>query len=266
MEAAIISAQGVRGTMEDTHYLNPSFVRKGWLYLGIYDGHNGGTASAYAGKTVHREFSDRIKAGQTPQQAFIESYEKVSACLTSQESGTTAVDVFIKEGTVYTANAGDARVIIIGKNRVVQLTVDHRVENIEERERIEQAGGRIVYSYVSNGAGGIMPTRTLGDESFKAVGVIATPFVNEYRISPDDLVLLAACDGLFDSLSNEEVAGFARKEPDIKKMLDAIKSEVLVNRCGTDNLTVIAVRVNPPYSPLKKGGEVSLPLQKGGQE
>jgi serine/threonine protein phosphatase PrpC len=229
--------------MEDTHYLNTSVGRKGCLYFGIYDGHNGCVASYYAGKTVHKEFLKGIKDGQTPQQAFIESYEKVSAGLKSQESGTTAVDVFIKEGTVYTANAGDARVIIISKTNVVQLTVDHRVENLEERERVEKAGGRIVYSYVSNGNGGLMPTRTLGDESFKSVGVIATPFVNEYRISPDDLVLLAACDGLFDNLSNEEAAEFARKELDIKKMLDAIKTEVLVNRCGTDNLTVIAVKL-----------------------
>jgi serine/threonine protein phosphatase PrpC len=75
------------------------------------------------------------------------------------------------------------------------------------------------------------------------VGIIATPSVSEYRISKNDLVLIAACDGLFDFMSNEEVAEFARRTTKPESLLEILKKEVLFNRGGTDNLTIVAVKL-----------------------
>ena len=244
MDTSVISEKGIRNTMEDAHFVDTDFGGRQWIFCGIYDGHGGQFASGYAAENMHRVFLDNLLHGATPQQAFIDSYEKISAGLSEQTSGTTAVNIFIKNGIIYTANAGDARAIVIGKNQVIQLTIDHRVGNTEERQRIENSGGRIVYSYVSNGAGGLMPTRTIGDQPFKSVGVIATPSVGEHRISPDDSVLLIGCDGLFDVMSNEEIADFASRTVNISSLLENLKREVLVNRSGTDNLTIIALKLN----------------------
>jgi len=230
--------------MEDAHFVDTDFGVMHWIFCGIYDGHGGHFASGYAADKLHRIFLDNLMNGVTPQDAFIDSYEQISAGLSEQTSGTTAVNIFIRNGRIYTANAGDARAIVIGKNYVTQLTVDHRVDNTIERQRIESSGGHIVYSYVSNGTGGLMPTRTIGDQPFKSVGVIATPSVGEHQISPEDLVLLIACDGLFDVMSNEEIAEFARHIDDINLLLENLKQEVLVNRLGTDNLTIIALKLN----------------------
>lgn len=241
MDAAVVSDQGHRFHMEDTHFLDLDFGGQGWIFGGVYDGHGGSFASEYASQKLHRVFLQKLSIGLSPKDAFIGSYETISDDLASQESGTTAVNFLIKEGHIFAANAGDARAIVIGAKEFHQLTVDHRLDNPAERQRIENMGGVISYPYACRGDRGLMPTRAIGDEYFKPIGIIAKPWVSQYEISESDLVLLAASDGLFDVMTNEEAAEFARKTPEPKRLLQVLKTEVLFNRFGTDNLTMIAV-------------------------
>lgn len=246
MEAAIISEKGRRPTMEDTYFLDLNFASKGWIYAGIYDGHSGAFAALYAAERLHQVFQEELLSGLSPQQAFVKGYEQTSGELKNQTSGATAVDFLIRDTEVIAANAGDARAIIISGEGVYQLTVDHRLDSIEERQRIEKMGGHVEYPYTYRGSLGLMPTRTLGDEYFKPVGVLATPSINEYAISEKDLFLLAACDGLFDFMTNEEVAELARRFSRPQSLVQALKTEVLDNRQGTDNLTILAVSLLDP--------------------
>ncbi len=105
-------------------------------------------------------------------------------------------------------------------------------------------GGKIQYPYVMRGTAGLMPTRTIGDEYFKPVGIVATPSIGEYEIKSDDLVLIAACDGLYDFMNNNEISELVRNKKPINNILFELKKEVLIKRCGTDNLTIIAVKLN----------------------
>lgn len=244
MNAAVISEKGVRPSMEDAHILDVNFGQKGWVYGGIYDGHNGDFAARYAEKRLPDIFLKNLFDGFSPVTAFTRSYEIVSQEIGGQDSGTTAVDFLIQPNRVSVANAGDARAIVVGRQRISQLTVDHRVENLEERQRVIKMGAIIDYPYVVKDSQGIMPTRTIGDRYFKSVGVIALPSVNEYVITPDDLMLVSACDGLWDFMSNVEVADLAREYKDSKTFLDKLEREVLIDRRGTDNLTVIAVSLS----------------------
>jgi serine/threonine protein phosphatase PrpC len=241
MKAAVTSEKGIRPSMEDDHVLDVNFGNKGWIYGGIYDGHNGDYAAKYAAKRLHRIFLENLLGGLEPGKAFTLSYETVSREVSEQESGTTAVDFLIQDKRIYTANAGDARAILVNRKGVSQLTVDHRVDNPDERERVEKMGASIDYPYVVKGYQGLMPTRTIGDQYFKAAGVIATPSLNEYLITPGDSMLISACDGLWDFMNNGEVAALAEEYPEPKSLLNALTPEVLINRLGTDNLTIIAV-------------------------
>ena len=241
MEVAVISEKGMRPEMEDVHFLDTNFAGRGWTFAGIYDGHGGRFAAEYAAERLHQVFSERLLSEFSPQEAFLESYEAISDELKTQDSGTTAVTFLVKDGEIFTANAGDARAIVIGSEGCHQLTVDHRLDNLAERQRIESMGGYIRIPYTCRGYQRLMPTRTIGDPYFKPVGIIATPSVSEHRISEGDLILLAACDGLFDVMTNEEVAGLARKSPQPGTLLELLKNEVLINRLSTDNLTIIAV-------------------------
>ncbi len=241
MQTAVIAEKGLRPAMEDTHYLDTNFAGTRWIFGGIYDGHGGKAAADYAARRLHRVFQKQLGTARTPQQAFTETYELVSSEMRLEGVGATAVNFLIGNNQIITANVGDARAIVIGEKDVRQLTVDHRLDNPEERQRVERMGGQILYPYVYRGNQGLMPTRSLGDEYFRPVGVIPTPSVNSYDITSDDFMFLAACDGLFDFMSNEEVAAFARRSREPVQLLQELKQEVLSARSGTDNLTIIAV-------------------------
>jgi len=241
VKTAVISEKGYRQEMEDAHFLDINFADKGWIFGGIYDGHGGDYAAKYASEMLHKLFFKYFLTGATPQEAFVKSYEETSKELEEQDSGTTAVDFLIMDRKIFTANAGDARAILVNREKVIQLTVDHRLDNLSERKRVEKMGAYTAYPYVYRGNLGLMPTRTIGDEYFKPVGIIATPSINEYEISQEDIILLAACDGLFDVMTNDEVADFARRIHDPKALVETLENEVIVNRSGTDNLTIIAV-------------------------
>ncbi len=240
-QTAVISEQGLRPQMEDAHFLDNDFAGREWVYGGIYDGHGGAYAAEYAGRNLNKLFLESIRAGATPEQAFNQAYQAISDELKGQDSGTTAIDFLVEEKEIIAANAGDARAIVVGEKEITQLTTDHRLDNKAERERITGMGGQVRYPYVYRGYLGLMPTRTIGDEYFKPVGVIATPSVKRHPISGSDLMLLAACDGLFDIMSNSEVADFVRRIDQPEPLVEALKNEVLLNRRGTDNLTIIAV-------------------------
>lgn len=248
MKAAVVSEQGARPEMEDFCFLDLDFAGRGWVYAGVYDGHGGKYAARYASQKLHEVFLSALLSGLTPQRAFVKAYETISNQMKDQGSGATAVDLLIREGRVYVANAGDARAIVVSHKGVRQLSVDHRLDMATERERIVKMGGLISYPYTRRGVNGLMPTRTLGDEYFKAVGIIATPDVREYEVARDDLVVLAASDGLFDVVSNQEAADFARRIREPERLARALTREALLKRFSGDNLTiaVVALQEDPP--------------------
>lgn len=244
MKSAVVSEKGYRHKMENAHVLDMNFDDRGWIFGGVYDGHNGDFAACYSARYLHRIFLHTLDSGHSPQESFVFAYEEVSRRLQFQDSGTTAVTFLIRDRHILTANAGDARAIVIRDREAHQLTIDHRVINQDELTRILDMGGTIRGSYVVRGGKGLMPTRTIGDEYFKPVGIISTPAVKSYTISEMDLFLIAACDGLFDVMTNEEVADIAGECTESAQLLDRLKNEVLVNRHGPDNLTIIAVSLH----------------------
>lgn len=55
------------------------------------------------------------------------------------------------------------------------------------------------------GKAGIQVTRSIGDQDAKADGLTPTPEVYVRELSPEDEFLVFACDGLWDTLSNDQV-------------------------------------------------------------
>jgi serine/threonine protein phosphatase PrpC len=240
-QAAVVSEQGMRGRMEDSHLLRRDLHLAGDLFGGVYDGHAGSYAAMYAADTLYLRFAGALEQELDPEQAFVRAYEEVSADLAGQDSGTTAVTFYLLDRELVAANAGDARLVVVDSGSVRQVTRDHRVDDPGERERVEASGGVIRGAYVMHGGAGLMPTRSLGDAYFEPVGVIATPDTAKQRLRADDRWLVAACDGLFDVMDNQEVAAIVNRADSAREAADALQQETLVNRMGTDNLTVIVV-------------------------
>lgn len=227
--------------MEDTSYLDLDFGSEGWVYGGVYDGHGGSFAARYAADNLHRLFLCEYRTHANPEQAFIRSYRAVSEALATQDSGAAAADFFVSAGRVWTANAGDSRVVVVGRKDFRQLTTDHRLDNEAERARVLGAGASIQYPYVILGPRGLMTTRAIGDCYFQPAGVISVPAVNQYVIENDDLLLICASDGLWDVIPSAEAADIARECRSPDDLVAVLKNEALVKRSSRDNVTVIAL-------------------------
>lgn len=103
----------------------------------------------------------------------------------SQPSGSTATVCVIRNGAeLAVAHVGDSRALLCRKASALQLTEDHEPESAKERERIEQCGGRIMWSSVGRPrVNGILEmTRSIGDIDLKKCGVTAEPDVHTLEV------------------------------------------------------------------------------------
>lgn len=82
------------------------------------------------------------------------------------------------------------------------LSVDHKPNSKEERQRIENAGGVVVWAGTWRVGGVLAVSRAFGDRPLKRY-VIATPEIKEETLKDEDEFLILASDGLWDVISNQ---------------------------------------------------------------
>ncbi|XP_032501001.1 protein phosphatase 1H isoform X3 [Phocoena sinus] len=125
----------------------------------------------------------------------------------SISGGCTALIVICLLGKLYVANAGDSRAIIIRNGEIIPMSSEFTPET--ERQRLQ---------YLARVMATIGVTRGLGDHDLKVhdSNIYIKPFLSSapevrvydlsrYEHGADDVLILAT-DGLWDVLSNEEVA------------------------------------------------------------
>lgn len=86
----------------------------------------------------------------------------------SQFTGCTATVVLVSKDSFYCANAGDSRTVLARSsktNQVEPLSEDHKPDNYEEKQRIENAGGFVEENRVN---GSLNLSRSLGDFEYKS--------------------------------------------------------------------------------------------------
>ncbi|KAI9775553.1 MAG: Protein phosphatase 2C 1 [Geoglossum umbratile] len=148
-----------------------------------------------------------------------------------QESAT-------RHRVLYTANVGDARIVLCRNGKALRLSYDHKGSDENEGKRVANAGGLILNNRVN---GVLAVTRALGDAYMKDL-VTGHPYTTETVIQPEiDEFIILACDGLWDVCSDQEAVDLIRHNQDPQ---DA--SKVLVDyalaRFSTDNLSCMIVR------------------------
>lgn len=82
------------------------------------------------------------------------------------------------------------------------MSIDHKPNTREERTRIEDAGGVVVWAGTWRVGGVLAVSRAFGDRPLKRY-VIPTPDIREEVLSPADNCLILASDGLWDVISNQ---------------------------------------------------------------
>ena len=115
----------------------------------------------------------------------------------SASSSTTAIpklqESASRQRVLYTANVGDARIVLCRNGKALRLSYDHKGSDENEGKRILNAGGLILNSRVN---GVLAVTRALGDAYLKEL-VTGHPYTTETVIQPDvDEFLILACDGV----------------------------------------------------------------------
>ena len=98
-----------------------------------------------------------------------------------------------RQRVLYTANVGDARIVLCRNGKALRLSYDHKGSDDTEGKRIAAAGGLILNNRVN---GVLAVTRALGDAYMKDL-VTGHPYTTETVIQPDiDEFLILACDGV----------------------------------------------------------------------
>ncbi|KAF7232729.1 hypothetical protein EG68_08709 [Paragonimus skrjabini miyazakii] len=135
------------------------------------------------------------------------------------DSGTTACVALLLpvNGVVklFVANAGDSRAVLCRGAAAVDLSVDHKPEDEDEKSRITAAGGTVTRDGRVNG--GLNLSRALGDHSYKQVKglplsdqmITPVPDITQFDLIPgSDEFLVIACDGVWNSMTSQEVVNF----------------------------------------------------------
>eukprot|EP00456_Euglypha_rotunda_P011505 TRINITY_DN13028_c0_g1_i16.p1 TRINITY_DN13028_c0_g1~~TRINITY_DN13028_c0_g1_i16.p1 ORF type:complete len:291 (-),score=31.93 TRINITY_DN13028_c0_g1_i16:12-884(-) len=207
--AGVYSIQGSRAHMEDTYQAAINLSGKSnQAFYGVYDGHGGHRASDFTAENLHKLILKSDYESQ-PQRALTNAFKDLDAMwltvatVQNYDDGTTAIVTLIVGGTAYVANVGDSRAVLARSGKAVEMSVDHKPVREEEKKRIEQLGGRIIYYGTWRVEGVLAVTRAIGDRRLKKY-VSAVPEIVQRKIQSGDDFLILATDGVWDVLSSQE--------------------------------------------------------------
>ena len=202
-------------------------------FYAIYDGHGGKMCANYLKESLHKFIFEHENFPSRPKDALLQGFLRaeqeflILAEAKNDRSGSCALVVLIIGDKCYTANTGDSRAILsVNKGeKVVPLTVDHKPNDPNERDRIIQAGGQIVthiYPVINSKGirigenvsrvepGSLAISRSIGDIDIKVYKtVIPDPDVRSFRLKAEYDFIVMASDGIYDKLCDREVADSA---------------------------------------------------------
>lgn len=216
---AILTKKGLLHAMED--FLSVvSLTDQNLLYGGIFDGHGGSLTAKYCSENLGQYFLRELLEGSSQGNAsavFHIAYLKLGWEVVEQISGSCAVTFCLANNQLTVANVGDSRVVLVSRSGVKELTITHTPYNLKETERVRRCGGNIgregegTRLHLMSESGGLAVTRAFGDVSWRCAGGLTfAPDVAEHQLTPDDLCVVAASDGLFDRVSNGQIATIAQ--------------------------------------------------------
>ena len=166
--------------------------------------------------------------------------------------------VFLTPTHIICANAGDSRSVYCKGVVVVALSEDHKPDNPHERARIERAGGYVAQARVGMGPwrvdGDLAVSRCLGDFEYKqnrrlpAVEqkVSALPECRIFQRDPRrDELLILACDGIWDVMTNQECCDALRELLMEGERDMGLVAEECIMMCldkeSTDNMSAVVI-------------------------
>ncbi|XVE58656.1 hypothetical protein DITRI_Ditri04bG0186200 [Diplodiscus trichospermus] len=124
--------------------------------------------------------------------------------------GSTAVVALLTPEHIVVANCGDSRAVLSRGGKAIPLSFDHKPDRSDELERIEAAGGRVIFVNGARVEGILAMSRAIGDKYLKPV-VTSEPEITFTKREPEDECLILASDGLWDVMSSDLACEVARE-------------------------------------------------------
>ena len=244
-----VSLIGQRPSNEDHHFMvdnidgTNSNIADINLYC-IFDGHGGKGVSKFLKENLPNYFLKKdILHNPSKKHEYYKYIKKIFDYIqnkltkdinAAKNAGSTAlISLFYKNGTktyYYIINVGDSRAVLCNKyNIAIPLSKDHKPICYEEKKRISELGGKIVFDGGDWRIKDLSVSRAFGDLDALPY-VCHTPDIFHDSLSSNDKFMILACDGLWDVLSSQEVVDFILEE------LEKIKKNKSTNGVGKNNI------------------------------
>ncbi|CAH8306319.1 unnamed protein product [Eruca vesicaria subsp. sativa] len=231
----VASVCGRRREMEDAVAVHPFFYRQqtevsslGYHYCGIYDGHGCSHVAMRCRERLHELVREEVEADDADwEKSMSRSFTRMDSeavalngggtancrCelekLESNTVGSTAVVSILTPEKIIVANCGDSRAVLCRNGKAIPLSSDHKPDRPDELDRIQAAGGRVIYWDCPRVLGVLAMSRAIGDSYLKPY-VISKPEVTVTDRVKEDEFLILASDGLWDVVSNETACNVVR--------------------------------------------------------
>lgn len=206
-----------------------------------------------------------------------------------QLSGSTCVAVLFDRNSIFCGNAGDSRAVLYSINRnqgnsskgatcgITPLSEDHKPCMPVEKKRVLSVGGRVDTIKGNMGqnlgpmrvwlmeqdAPGLAMSRSIGDYVAHSVGVSTAAEVMRFELCPDDKFIIIASDGVWEFLTNEDVAKivwpfFLKNSPEQagNAIVRAAAQKWRENDSVIDDITCVTIFLEVDHQVPKQDGAI----------
>ncbi|CAI9287169.1 unnamed protein product [Lactuca saligna] len=195
--------------------------------FGVFDGHGGARAAEFVKHNLFTNLLKHPKFISDTKSAIAEAYSDTDKEFLKSENnqmrdaGSTASTAIIVGTRLLVANVGDSRAVICRGGNAYAVSRDHKPDQSDERRRIEDAGGFVMWAGTWRVGGVLAVSRAFGDRLLKQF-VVADPEIEEEKIDESLEFLILASDGLWDVVTNDEAVAMIKpiqSPEDAAKML-----------------------------------------------
>ncbi|PKA50846.1 putative protein phosphatase 2C 59 [Apostasia shenzhenica] len=241
------SSPGKRSSMEDFYEARIDGVDGEIVGLfGVFDGHGGARAAEYVKQNLFSNLIRHPKFISDTKSAIVDAYSHTDSEFLksennqSRDTGSTASTAILVGNRLLVANVGDSRAVICRAGKAVAVSRDHKPDQTDERQRIEDAGGFVMWAGTWRVGGVLAVSRAFGDKLLKQY-VVADPEIQEEVVDGSLEFLILASDGLWDVVSNEEAVTMVKAIDDPEEAAKRLMQEAY-QRGSADNITCVVVR------------------------
>ncbi|XP_073055444.1 probable protein phosphatase 2C 59 isoform X3 [Primulina eburnea] len=211
-----------------------------------FPGHGGARAAEYVKQNLfsylirHPKFISDTKSAIADAYCHTDSEFLKSEKNQNRDAGSTASTAILVGDRLLVANVGDSRAVISRGGKAIAVSRDHKPDQTDERQRIEDAGGFVMWAGTWRVGGVLAVSRAFGDRLLKQY-VVADPEIREEKVDDTLEFLILASDGLWDVVTNQEAVSMTKPIQEPEEAAKRLMQEAY-KRGSADNITIVVVR------------------------